>query len=149
MTDYQTFEGAVEPMPWGDAVYTILRVPDEVVASLGKTRRVEGEIHEHPVNLALSKAPVIDGVFLWAGKSLLDRIGIQPGEVVEVRLRPTDEGIVETPEDVAMALRTAGQTQSWEALTPGKRRSLLYHIETAKRDQTRAKRITKMISELE
>ncbi len=45
-------------------------------------------MNDHPVNLALTRAPVVEGVFLWAGASLLDRTGIAPGQPVEVRLRP-------------------------------------------------------------
>ena len=41
----------------------------------------------------------------------------------------------------AVALRAADVTTAWEALTPGKRRGLLYHIDTAKTAPTRAKRI--------
>ena len=78
------------------------------VAALGAAKRVEGEINEHWVNLALSRAPVVEGVFLWAGASLLERTGIVPGETLEVRLRPAPDDQVDTPEDVASALRAAG-----------------------------------------
>ncbi len=111
-------------------------------------KRVEGEINEHPVNLALSRAPVVEGVFLWAGASLLDRVGIVPGEVLEVRLRPAPDDRVDTPEDVTLALRQADLTAVWEGLTAGKRRGLLYQIGTAKTAPTRAKRIDALIRSL-
>ena len=108
MTDWVAFEGRVEPLTWARATYTILRLPDDALRSLGKTRRVEGEIAEHPVNLALSRAPVVEGVFLWTGQSLLDRIGIQPGEPVEVRLRPAPDDRVDLDSDIEAALRAGG-----------------------------------------
>jgi hypothetical protein len=148
MSDYVTFEGRIEPMVWGRATYTILRLPPEVVAVLGAARRVEGEIAEHPINLAPTRAPVIEGAFLWAGQSLLDRIGIAPGDVVEVRLRPAPDDRVDVPDDVALAVRAADVLSVWEALTPGKRRGLLYKIETAKTDATRQKRIGLLVAEL-
>jgi Bacteriocin-protection, YdeI or OmpD-Associated/Domain of unknown function (DUF1905) len=150
VSDYVTFEGAVEPLEWGRAVYTILRLPEDVADKLvsAGARRVEGEIAEHPVNLALTKAPVVDGVFLYAGKSLLDRIGIAPGERVEVRLRPAPDDVVEVEPDVTAALLAHGAMAAWEALTPGKRRGLLYPLSTAKTAATRAKRIAKMIMDL-
>ena len=148
MSDWIAFEGAVEPVVWGKATYTVLRLPDAVVAALGTARRVEGEINEHWVNLALSRAPVVEGVFLWAGASLLDRLGIAPGESVEVRLRPAADDQVDTPEDVALALRVADRTAVWEGLTAGKRRGMLYQIGTAKTAATRAKRIDAMIQSL-
>ncbi len=148
MTDWVAFEGAVEPVLWGKATYTVLRLPDEAVAALGSAKRVEGEINEHWVNLALSRAPVVEGVFLWAGQSLLDRLGIAPGEPLEVRLRPAPDDQVDTPEDVAAALRAAGMTAVWEGMTAGKRRGMLYQISTAKTAPTRVKRIDAMIQSL-
>lgn len=148
MTDYVTWQGRIETLEWGKSTYTILRLPPDVAATLGEARRVEGEIAEHPVNLAVTRAPVIEDPFLWTGRSLLDRTGLAPGMDVEVRLRPADPGEVETPPDVTRALRSAGVAEVWEALTPGRRRGLLYRIETAKRDATRAARITAMIADL-
>lgn len=148
MTGWVTFEGRVEPLTWGRATYTVLRLPDAVTQALGKTRRVEGEIAEHPVNLALSRAPVVDGVFLWTGQSLLDRIGIQPGEPVEVRLRPAPDDRVDLDPDIEAALRAGGVLDRWESLTPGKRRGLLYQVATAKTDPTRRKRIQRLVEDL-
>lgn len=148
MSDYVTFEAAVEPMIWGRATYTVFRVPQTVVTALGPTRRVEGEIAEHPVNLALSRAPVFDGVFLWAGQSLLDRIGIDPNERVALRLRPAPEDLVDLPDDIAQALVAQGQLTVWQALTPGKQRGLIYQVTTAKTNVTRQKRIAKLLQGL-
>jgi hypothetical protein len=149
MTDWVTFEGRVEPLTWGRSTYTILPVPDSAVQALGKCRRVEGEIAEHPVNLALSRAPVVEGVFLWAGSSLLDRIGIAPGEPVEVRLRSAPDDRVDLDPDIEAALRHGGVLAQWDALPPGKRRGLLYQIATAKTEKTRQNRIASLVAGLE
>lgn len=148
MTDYVSFEAAVEPMIWGRATYTVFRVPKAVVTALGPTRRVEGEIAEHPVNLALSRAPVFDGIFLWAGQSLLDRIGIEPNQSVELRLRPAPDDLVDLPDDISHALIAQGRMTVWEALTAGKRRGLIHHVASAKTDATRQKRIVKLLQGL-
>jgi len=148
--DYIAFEGRVVPMEWGDSTYTILPIPEEVDAALRAqgAKRVEGEINDHPVNLALTKAPVIDTTFLWTGKSLLQACGITPGEVIDVRLRRAEPAQVEVPEDVALALRQKDLSSAWAALTPGKQRGHLHQIETAKRAETRAKRISKLMTDL-
>ena len=148
MTIWVAFEARVEPLTWGSATYTILRVPEDAAQVLGKTRRVEGEIADHPVNLALSRAPVVEGVFLWAGRSLLDRIGIQPGEPVEVRLRAAPDDRVDLDPDIETALRAGDVMAAWETLTPGKRRGLLYQIATAKTEPTRQKRIQRLVEDL-
>lgn len=147
--DWVTFEAQIEPMAWGRSTYTILRLPPEVATALHPARRVTGEIAEHPVNLALTRAPVIEDVFLWTGKTLLDRIGTRPGDWVEVRLRPAPDDGVDLDADVEAALREAELLDRWESLTPGRRRGLLYQISTAKTQPTRAKRIAKLLEELQ
>jgi Bacteriocin-protection, YdeI or OmpD-Associated/Domain of unknown function (DUF1905) len=146
MTAYVTFEGTIAPMVWGTSTYTILRLPSDVVTALGATKRVEGEINDHPVNLALTRSPAMQAVFLWAGQSLLTRVGIAPGDRVEVRLRPAPDDRMDLPDDVAYALR--GMMVAWLALTPGKRRGLLYQVDAAKTAVTRAKRIAKLLESL-
>jgi hypothetical protein len=148
LPDYITFEGRIEHMVWGKATYTILRLPSKIVAALGPTKRVEGEVNEHPVNLALTRAPVCPDVFLWAGQSLLDRIGICPGDPLEIRLRPAPDGQVDVSDDVMSGLRRAGLTEVWATLTPGRQRGLLYQISTAKTAVTRDKRISALIATL-
>jgi hypothetical protein len=150
MSDYVEFTGRIETLEWGKSTYTILRLPDDVAERFAaeRARRVEGEINEFPVNLAPTRAPVLEETFLWTGKSLLDRIGLVPGDEVEVRLRTAPDDEVETPDDVAAALRAAGATRLWDALTPGKRRGLLYQIGTAKTHATRDKRIVKLIADI-
>jgi hypothetical protein len=148
MSEYITFEGRIEPMPWGRATYTVLPLPDWVESALSGAKRVEGEIADYPINLAPTRAPVREGAFLWAGKTLLDRIGIAAGDVIEVRLRPAPDDLVVLDDDIAAALRAAGQTARWDGLTAGKKRGLLHKIDTAKTAATRLKRIQSLINEL-
>ena len=150
MSEWISFQGVIEPMQWGKSVYTILRLPPDVDAALRAqgAKRVEGEFNDHPVNLALTTAPVIQGTFLWTGKSLLDETGLEPGERFDIRLRPVDPNHVDTPQDVTAALLRNGVTAAWDALTPGKKRSELHVIASAKRDTTRAKRIDALVRAL-
>ncbi len=151
MSDWLSFEGRVEPLVWGKVTYTILRLPGDVsrVLETARVKRVEGEINDHPVNLALTRAPDLDGVFLWAGQSLLERVGIVPFEPIEVRLRPAIDDLVETPDDMEAAFRRIDVLEAWEKLKPGKRRGLIYKISTAKTAQTREKRISALAQQLE
>lgn len=147
---YVSFEAVIEAVKWGRSTYTVLILPEEVAARfLGMgAKRVEGEIDDHPVNLGLSKADAIPGTFLWTGKSLLEAAGIEPGKVLDVRLRMTDPNAVDVPQDVTAALMKTGMLSVWEQLTPGKQRGLLHQVTSVKRAETRAKRITKLIEEL-
>ncbi|MEL6640322.1 MAG: YdeI/OmpD-associated family protein [Pseudomonadota bacterium] len=148
--EYQSFIGRIVPMEWGKSTYTVLPIPDDVSAALfaNGAKRVEGEIGDFPINLALTKSPVMGQVFVYTGKSFLRESGISPGEEVEVRMRPAPDQLVETPEDLVFALRQAEMSDRWAALTPGKRRGLIHTVTTAKRPETRAKRIAKILAEI-
>jgi hypothetical protein len=134
-SEESAFEALIEPVQWGRSTYTVIRIP-EVLADAAReagTRRVEGTIDGADVNLAVTRAPVVDGPFLWAGRSLLRRIGVDAGAVVECRLRPAHEEDVLLPEDVAERLADAGVLQRWEGLPPADRRRRLYPVESAAR----------------
>lgn len=147
--DWLCFEGVIEPMQWGRSTYTVLRVPDAVAAALPpKTKRIEGEFGEYPINLALTKSPVIEGDFVYTGKTFLRDSGLQVGQPFDARVRAVDPDLVDVPDDVMAAIRGAGRSGDWSALSAGQQRSRLHLVNTAKRADTRAKRIAKLISEL-
>jgi Bacteriocin-protection, YdeI or OmpD-Associated len=140
----------VEPMNWGASRYTVIRMPDALVAAaqaLG-TRRVEGELEGTPVNLALTRAPVFSGTFVWAGASLLRRMRLEVGDPVTGHLAPVDPDHVPVPPDLADALAAAGREDAWDALTPAARRRELVPIEAAVAVTTRARRIAGLVGTL-
>lgn len=151
MSDWISFEGSIVPMEWGKGVYTVLPLPDEVAAALAaqNAKRVDVELNDHPFNMALTKAPVIDHVFLWAGKSVLEAASVVPGAPIDVRLCKADPDFVEVPSDVIVALRQSGVSAVWEALSAGKRRAHVHRITSAKRAATRAARFNAMIVALQ
>ncbi|APX12619.1 YdeI/OmpD-associated family protein [Tateyamaria omphalii] len=147
--DWLWFEGVIKPLNWGKNTYTILRLPDDIAAALPpKTKRIEGEFADVPINLALNKAPVIDGLFVYTGRTFLRDSGLEVGHPFDARIRPVDPNVVEVPEEVSAAIRGAGRSTQWAALTPGQQRSKLHLVNIAKRSDTRAKRIAKLIAEL-
>jgi len=137
-------------MEWGKSTYTVLPIPEEIVAVLKShgAKRVEIELNDHPFNMALTKSPAFSGTFVYAGKTILRAAAISPGEEIEVRLRKADPELVEVPEDVMLAIRAATASGAWSALTPGKQRGLLHSVNTAKRSETRAKRIAQLVHSL-
>lgn len=150
MSDWVAFEGEIVAMEWGNSTYTVLPIPDEVIAdpALADVRRVEVELNDHPFNMALTKAPPIDQIFVYTGKAVLTQAGIAPGDQIDVRVRLADPDQVDLPDDVARALIAVGLLEEWETLSPGKRRRLLHGVQSAKRAETRAKRIAKLIEAL-
>jgi hypothetical protein len=150
MDGWLSFEGRIETLHRGKSTYTLIRLPPDVAEALDRqgAARVEAEIADVPANLAVTRAEDVDGAFLWAGQSLLDRLGVQPGAWLDIRLRPADPDAVDVPDDVAAAIRAGGRQAGWDALTPGKRRGLLYQVATAKTAPTRAKRISALVAGL-
>jgi hypothetical protein len=144
------FDAVLEPMEWGSSVYTVIRVPDELVrnAEAEATRRVAGTVEGREVNLAITTAPALDSPFLWAGKSLQRAIGLEPGDVAHCELRPVDPDVVLLADDVAEALRVADRMGAWEALPPAQRRTRLVKVDAAAKPETRARRIAELITSL-
>ncbi|MGL5824753.1 MAG: YdeI/OmpD-associated family protein [Nocardioides sp.] len=150
MGDFDCFDATIEPLAWGQATYTILRLPDPVSARLvaAGAKRVEGTVNDVEINLALVRAPVVDGQFLWAGDSLMRRIGVSPGEPLSVRVRPVDPDLVVLPDDVGTAIAAAGAGAAWQTLSAGRQRSALYRIESARTQPTRQRRIAELVARL-
>ncbi|MEM6384989.1 MAG: YdeI/OmpD-associated family protein [Pseudomonadota bacterium] len=152
MTDgYVSFQTTVTPVEWGRSTYTVIVLPDSIAEHFAATgtKRVEGEINDHPINVGLAKADAMPGTFIWAGKAFLEAAGIEPGTKIELRLRAADPNQVDVPNDVVSALTASGKLADWNALTPGKQRGFLHQVNTAKRAETRHKRIQKLVEMLE
>ncbi|MFE1646084.1 YdeI/OmpD-associated family protein [Microbacterium sp. P01] len=128
----------------------MIRVPPalvEAAQSVG-TRRIAGELEGVPVNLALTRAPVFDGTFVWAGASLLRRLRLEAGDPVRGHLAPVDPDDVPLPPDVAHSLDAAGTRAAWESLPPAARRRRLAPVEAAATATTRARRIQAVVDAL-
>jgi hypothetical protein len=145
-----TFTGVVEPVRWGRATYTVLRVPAGLVddaLALG-TRRVAGTIENEPVNLAVNRVAELGDPFVYAGASLLRRIRTEAGEPVSCVLAPEDPDVVHVPADIERAIDQAGGRAPWEALTPADRRRRVYAVESARTAPTRERRLVELLRTL-
>jgi hypothetical protein len=145
-----TFDAVVEPLAWGRSQYSIVRLPAALVTAAAAldTRRVAGRIENIEVNLAITRAPVVDEAFVWAGKSLLRRLNVAVGDPVRAQLHPIDEDEVLVPADVIEALQPNNNWAQWNLLTPAARRKMLYRVESAASPKTRARRVEELIRTL-
>ncbi len=150
MSEWITFEGKVVPMEWGKSVYTVLPLPRDVSDALRAqgAKRVDVEMNDCPFNMALTKGPVLEQVFVYAGKKILAEAGIEPGDLIDVRMRKADPDAVDVPNELLLAIRQGGAIEAWEALTPGRKRGLIHMVMSAKREETRRGRAAKLIAEL-
>ena len=84
------------------------------------------------------------------GKSFLRTAGALPGDMVVVELWPDpDPEHVELPEELTEVLaQDEAAARLFHALTAGRRRSLAYHVSSAKRPETRIRRSLELAKRL-
>lgn len=144
------FHSVLEPFTWGASTYVILPVPAGLYAeALGLgTRRAAGTLNDQRVNVGLTRVASLPDPFVYVGPGLRRRMLADPGDVVEGVLAPVDPDVVELPADVESALAVAGATGGWESLRPAVRRRRLAAVESARRPDTRERRIAALVSEI-
>ena len=135
-----------DPDP-GDVL--LIEVPARVVAALSDKKRV-------PVNVTLngvryrSTIAVYGGKFyLPARKEIRDAAKLAPGKRAHVTLETdTAERTVMVPSDLARALSSAKKRPAFDALSFTRRKEHVEAVTGAKRPETRAARIAKVVSSL-
>jgi hypothetical protein len=126
-----------------DLKHHYIVVPGAVADALlaAGTRRVAGRINGHPVRRALQNRRNGER-FLILGQGLLRDIGVEFGDTVDVIISTdSDPDFVETGEELAEVLEQDEEAAArWNAMTPGRQRSLALYVTTARRTETRIKR---------
>lgn len=129
---------------------TALEVPAEVVAALGSGKR-------HPVRVSLNGHTYRTTIAVMGGICMLplsaeNRVaaGVAAGEEVEVGLeRDSEPRIVGVPADLAAALKKKRRAQAaFEALSYSARKEYVRQVESAKAQETRLRRIAKIVEKL-
>ena len=131
--------------------YSVVWLPEALHAALpleGHPKlRITGEIAEMP----------FEGVWqAWRGerylmvpRAVMDERDLSLGDEVELRFRIADQDAVDVPPALATLLGTDTMRGGWERLTVGRRRALAHHVGSAKRDDTRAKRLAEIEAALD
>jgi hypothetical protein len=123
--------------------YHALPVPAEAAAAWrrAKVRRLVGTINGHPVKRALM-AHADGDAFLIVGRELMATANLSRRQPAAVSLRPdpTPDRVDVPPEFTAVLNDDAAARARWATFTPGRRRSLMIYITTAKTEPTRIKR---------
>lgn len=130
---------------------TGFEVPAEIVTALGAGKKppvyvtINGYTYRNTV-------AVYGGVFM-IGVSAEHRkgAGVQGGDMLDVSLwLDTDERVVEVPADLQKALnKNAAAKKKFESISYSKKQGLVLPVLDAKTEETRARRIEKVIANLE
>lgn len=146
----QSFRGVLKPVPHGGHY---VEVPATVAerAGLAHAARVRGTVNGAAYRSSLMK---YSGVFhLGVHKATLAEAGIDVTAEAKVKVTielddeplPTDV----VPDDLAAALAKNNRARkAWETLRPSLKREYVKAITEAKRVETRARRVQKVIDEL-
>jgi hypothetical protein len=129
---------------------TGIRVPDEIVSSLGSSRRpaVRVTIHDHTYRSTV--APMGGAFMLPISAEIRERARVAAGEEVEVGLElDTQPRQVTVPSDLAEALRgCADAARFFDGLSYSNQRRLVMSIEGARTEETRRRRVARTVSSL-
>jgi hypothetical protein len=134
----------------GGKTATGIRIPPEVVASLGAGKKPAVRVTINGYTYRNTVA-VMGGDFL-VGVSAEHReaAGVKAGDLLDVTLElDTDPRIVEVPEDLAAALSAKpGAREAFDALATSTRREHARQVESAKAAETRQRRIEGIVAKL-
>ncbi len=124
--------------------YTVVYLPDRFVGALPFDRhprlRVEVELAGRVFEGAWQPAGLKK--YLMVPKAILKEADLSVGDHVTVEFKVGDQDHVDLPEEIiTMLLEDREFSDAWSALTPGKQRGLCYFVASAKRENTRNKRL--------
>jgi hypothetical protein len=129
---------------------TGIRVPPEVVAALGDSKRPAVRVTIHGYTYRSTIAPM--GGEFWIPVSAENRngAGVTAGDQVEVDVElDTAPRQVDVPSDFAEALATAPDARRFfDGLSYSQQRWFVLNIEGAKKPETRARRVAEAVQRL-
>ena len=134
----------------GEGNHASLHIPDDVLTELGANKRAPLKVTINGYTYQ-STATAVGGEcrVVFPSKDRAGAGGLAGGDLVTVTLE-LDSGHreVDMPEDLNAALAEAGLRDTFEALTYSKRKEFARQVAEAKAEETRQKRIAKVLGML-
>jgi uncharacterized protein YdeI (YjbR/CyaY-like superfamily) len=126
--------------------HAALEVPDEVLAELGTNKRAPLKVTINGYDFQTTATGVDGKCMIPFAMKDREGSGTKAGDDIEVTVE-LDSGHreVEMHPELVSTLAVAGLTEAFEALTYSKRKEFARQVNEAKADETRAKRIQKVI----
>ena len=130
------------------AIYLPAKIRDQLALSKSPRLRIEGSIAGYPFQGACQPAGN-KRWYLMLSKKFLKTSQLSLGDRVHVELQVADQDAVGVPKELRMALESDDRAQEiWNGLTAGKRRGFAYRVSSAKRVETRERRVAEVIESL-
>jgi len=124
-------------------------VPPDAVEALGKSKKP-------PVMVTIGDFSYRSTVAVMGGQFLIPlsqerraAVGVEAGQTIEVTLElDTQPRTVEVPDDLAAAIEAAGKSAAFARVAPSMRKEHVRQVEEAKSQETRERRITRIVEKL-
>lgn len=130
---------------------TGIEVPPEVIAALGSSKKPPVKLTVNNSYTYRNTVAVMDGKFMVSfSKAHRDASGLKAGDPIEVSIElDTEPRTVELPEDLAEALGAkVGAMEAYEKAAPSRKKEFVRQVEEAKSQETRERRIAKIVEQL-
>lgn len=128
---------------------TGIEVPPENMAELGTSKKPAVKVTVSGYSYPSTVAVMAGNYMISLSKAHREAAGLKAGDAVEVTLElDTSPRTVEVPEELAKALSNAGVQKTFAALAPSKRKEFVRQVEDAKTQETRERRIAKILERL-
>jgi hypothetical protein len=129
---------------------TGIRIPPEVIAELGTQKRPKVKVTINGYTYRNTVAVFGDVFMVGVSQEHRAASGLEAGDQVEVTLElDTEPRTVEVPEDLRAALSDkAGALEAFEALSYTMRKEFARQVTEAKAQETRKRRISKIVAGL-
>jgi len=139
------FETSIARHPVGTSHYTVVYLDPALHDSLPLSEhprlRIEADVGGVPVKGAWQSAR--GRWYLMLPRRRLKEAGLAIGDTVDVAFRVIAQDDVEIPEELARRLSQVQRLRTaWARQTPGTQRGLAHFIESARRAETRAARLS-------
>ena len=128
---------------------TGIEVPEKNIEELGSNKKPAVKVDVSGYSYQ-STVAVMGGKFMIPlSKAHREAAGVKAGDEVAVTLElDTEPRTVEVPEDLAAALAKADKEKTFDALAFSKRKEFARQVEEAKTQETRKRRIDKIVAQL-
>ena len=125
-------------------------IPPENIAELGKGKKPPVKVTLNGFTYQTTVAAYGEVFMIPLSKERREAAGVQPGDIVEVTLElDLEPRMVDVPEDLAAALAAQpGAQAAFDKLSYTMRKEHARQVESAKAQETRKRRIAKIVAQL-
>lgn len=142
-----TFSSCVKQAPGMKA--TGIPVPDEIVASLGASRRPAVKVTIGDYSYRTTVASMFGGYIFPLSSEHRAAAGLSAGDAVDVSIElDLLPRTTEVPDDLADALAAAGARPAFDLLSPSRQKAHVTQVDATKNPETRARRIVSVVESL-